>query len=238
MADSNPELLVVMPVYNEESQISTVLAEWREPLDACGAHYSILAIDDGSKDSTAAVLESIQAQSGGRIEMLRQQNAGHGPTILKGYRTAIERGVPWVFQIDSDGQCDPAFFAAMWQARDSSDIVAGYRAQRDDGTGRSLVSLILRVFLLVLFGNYCRDANVPYRLMRTEAIAPLVGRIPDTCGFTNVALSVLADRAGLRQTFLPIRFRARLGGESTVPYGKLGFKALELYGNLRDLLKK
>ena len=234
---SSLELQVVMPVYNEQSNIGTVIDQWCEQLDASSIRYAIMALDDGSTDGTAPVLHLLQQKWGARLEVVRQTNSGHGPTILKGYRLAIERQAPWIFQIDSDGQCDPQFFPQFWAERENHDFIAGYRTRREDGLGRVFISLVLRGVIWLISGLDCRDANVPYRLMRTAAIAPLVEKIPPTCFFTNVGLTVLALRARLRFALIPIVFRARLGGKTTVPYRKMGKHAVNLYRNLKELLK-
>ena len=236
-ATSSLDLQVVMPVYNEEKNIAAVIDQWCTQLDACAIRYSILALDDGSTDATASVLQSLRDKWGARLEPVRQPNAGHGPTILKGYRQAIARGVPWIFQIDSDGQCDPQYFPPFWAARESHDFIAGRRERREDGPGRVFISFVLRTVVRLISGFDCRDANVPYRLMRTAAIAPLVEKIPDGCFFTNVGLSVLALRARLRVMLIPIVFRARLGGQTTVSYRKMGRHAITLYRNLKELLR-
>ena len=231
------ELQVVMPVYNESANIGAVIDQWCGQLDAVGVRYSIMALDDGSTDRTASVLQGLHEKWGAKLESIRQVNSGHGPTILKGYRLAIERQVPWVFQIDSDGQCDPQYFPQFWATREGYDFIAGWRMRREDGLGRVFISTVLRGVVFLMSGVNCRDVNVPYRLMRTTAIAPLVAKIPANCFFTNVGLMVLALRAGLKFRAIPIVFRARAGGKTTVPYRKMGRHALNLYRNLKELLQ-
>jgi len=234
---SSLELLVIMPVYNEQNAIGSVIDQWCAQIDTSGVNYAIMAIDDGSTDGTPAVLQSLQGKWGAKLEVVRKTNAGHGPAILTGYQLAVERRVPWIFQIDSDGQCDPRYFSRLWEQRDGYDFITGRRTRRDDGFRRVLISLVLRWVVYFISGFYCLDANVPYRLMRTEVIGPLVEKIPPDCFFTNVGLSVLAIRAGLRYKYIPITFLARQSGESTVPYRKLGNNALTLCRNIREVLK-
>jgi glycosyltransferase involved in cell wall biosynthesis len=231
------ELQVVMPVYNESSTIGNVIDQWCEKLDTCGLRYSILALDDGSTDDTGNVLQALQKRWGPKLEPIRQSNSGHGPTILKGYRLAVERQVPWIFQIDSDGQCDPQYFPQFWESREGHDLITGLRLRREDGPGRVFVSLVLRAAVFLISGVNCRDVNVPYRLMRTSAMAPLIEKIPANCFFTNVGVTVLSLRAGLRFVTIPIVFRARAGGKTTVPYRKMGKHAINLYRNLKELLQ-
>ena len=234
---SSLDLLVVMPVYNEQEAISQVISDWFAALDACKIRYALMVVDDGSRDQTPSVLQGLQEQWGLKLEVVRQKNAGHGQAILNGYQLAAQREVPWIFQIDSDGQCDPQYFPGLWNVRAGYDFVCGYRTRRDDGFSRLMISQVLRLVVFVLSGVNCKDANMPYRLMRTVAFAPLIEKIPSTCFFTNVCLSILAIQAGLKYKYLPMRFLARQAGESTVPLRKLGKNALTLCRNVRELLK-
>ncbi len=234
---SSLDLQVVMPVYNEQEAIGEVVGDWCVKLDDCGIRYVLIVVDDGSRDGTPDALKKLQEKWGPKLEVVRQKNAGHGQAILNGYRLAAQRPVPWIFQIDSDGQCDPQYFPQLWAVRDGYDFVSGFRTRRDDGFSRLVISQVLRVVVFFLSGVNCKDANVPYRLMRTQVFAPLFAKIPSTCFFTNVCLSILAIRAGLKYKYLPMRFLARQAGESTVPLRKLGQNALTLCRNVRELLK-
>lgn len=235
---SAPALLVVMPVFNEQVAVGGVVREWFPALEAQTPDFVFLAINDGSTDGSLAVLEGLRAEFGGRFEILDRPNRGHGQSALQGYAVARERGVPFVFQIDSDGQCDPRFFAALWAKREAGDVVYGRRVRRDDGWQRTFVSAVERVFLLVLFGVNCVDANVPYRLLRTSVLGPALARIPPSFKLGNIALAVLLRRdPAIRHASVPIHFRARAGGEPTVKLGGFAPKAVELYRQLRALLR-
>jgi glycosyltransferase involved in cell wall biosynthesis len=232
------ELIVVIPVFNEEQCIESVLGEWTVELDRSGVDYAILLLDDGSSDRTPAILSEWRSKrSDGRIEVVRHANRGHGQTCLAGYRIACQRGIPWVFQIDSDGQCDPAYFPAVWAKRGDYDVVYGHRATRRDGWKRVLASTLVRLVVRVSSGTDCTDANVPYRLMRTEKLSPLVESIPSNFDLANIALAVQIKRAGWRECAIPIVFRARTGGEPSVPLARFAHKAVELTAELRHLGK-
>ena len=232
------ELLVIMPVFNEQVAVGKVVREWFPVLDAHVPNFVFLALNDGSTDGTLAALHALRAELGPRLEILDRPNRGHGQSCLQGYRVALERGVPHVFQIDSDGQCDPRFFAACWQRRARFDVIYGRRTRRDDGWARVLVSATERAFLLLLFGVNCVDANVPYRLLRTSPLASALARIPATFRLGNIALAVLLRKdPAVRHGSVPIRFRARDGGEPAVRLTGFALKALELYHQLRGLVR-
>jgi glycosyltransferase involved in cell wall biosynthesis len=232
---TSPELLVVMPAYNEQAAISTVLESWFEALERVVGSFVLLVIDDGSKDATRVKIEEFRSKIGPRVELHSRPNRGHGQTCLEGYRCAIEREIPFILQIDSDGQCDPAYLATFWNLRHDYDVIYGRRS-REDGLVRFIASLTLRHLVRVLEGVKCVDPNVPYRLMRTTACAPAIASIPPTFDLANIALSVqLARQPGLREATVPIRFRERLGGEPSVPLHRFAGKALELFRQLKAL---
>jgi glycosyltransferase involved in cell wall biosynthesis len=227
------ELLVVMPIFNEEACLEGVLEEWSKELDASGIDYCLLVVDDGSTDRTLVLLENWKQRRGdSRIEVVSRANRGHGQTCLECYRRACLSGVPWVFQVDSDGQCDPAYFSAVWAARHDREVVYGRRAVRRDGWKRALASVLVRVVVQLSSGANCIDANVPYRLMSTARLLPLVDTVPSGFDLANIALAVQLNRAGWREAIVPIAFRPRAGGEPSVPLIRFAGKALELFGQL------
>ena len=230
-----------MPVHNERASVRKVVSEWTQELENWTERFTLLAIDDGSTDETPEILRRLHDQlPAGRLEVVTQRpNRGHGQSCLAGYRIAAERRVPWVFQIDSDGQCDPQYFFRFWRERDHHDVLYGRRgSRRDDGFRRTFASLVVRTFLLVLFRVNCADANVPYRLMRTAAVAPWLDRVPADFSLANIGLAViLKKRTRLRHGYVKIHFRERYGGEPAVGFSKFGVKAAELYRQLRGMLR-
>jgi glycosyltransferase involved in cell wall biosynthesis len=230
------ELMVVMPVFNEQASVRKVVTEWFHEIQNWTENFVFLAINDGSTDETQRLLERLADQLGERFEVINQSNAGHGQACLRGYREACGRRFPFVFQIDSDGQCDPQFFFKFWRERNRHDVLYGVRHRREDGWRRVVASVVLRLFLLVTTGANCRDANVPYRLMRTQHLEALVNGIPKDFFLANVALAVLLQlNGGWKTGYVPIRFRERYGGEPSVGLHRFGQKAGELWRQLRAM---
>jgi dolichol-phosphate mannosyltransferase len=234
---SAPALVVVMPAYNEQASVRKVVVEWFQEVENWTEDFIFLAIDDGSKDGTLSVLKRLAEKLGPRLVIRSRENRGHGQTCLEGYRVAREMGAEYVFQIDSDGQCDPQYFFRFWREREKFEAIYGVRTRRDDGFQRLVVSMVLRVFTFVCFGVFCPDANVPYRLYRIARIEKTVASIPSGVYLANAVLAILLakDRA-CRHGYIPIRFRERYGGEPSVKAAVFATKALELYRDLRSIL--
>jgi len=232
MSVTTPELALLIPVYNEQAAILPVLREWREALSrSVGAgKFRILVIDDGSTDGTPSVLGGLDWPE---LQVHRHTNRGHGQSCLAGYLEVEKAGIPYVFQIDSDGQCDPVFFPKIWELRDDEVSIYGRRTSRDDGQARRLISSVLRFSLRLARGSRLNDANVPYRLYRSDRAAAAARRVPADFSLANIAVALLLEPEGFRE--IPIHFRDRIGGEPTVRWWGFATKAIQLHRSLRRL---
>jgi dolichol-phosphate mannosyltransferase len=125
-------------------------------------------------------------------------------------------------QIDSDGQCDPRFFSSFWSLRDVADVIFGLRTSRDDGFMRVLISKACRVATSILCGIDLKDANVPYRLMRTPVLKEALAKIPGDFDMQNMALTLtLKQNSYLRWKYVPIHFRDRQGGTNSINFRRI-----------------
>jgi glycosyltransferase involved in cell wall biosynthesis len=209
-----------MPVYNEEATVETVVTEWVAELNRLEVSFVLLVINDGSRDGTGLALQKLAQRYPDTVTVCNKQNAGYGQACRTGYSLAVDRSSAWTLQIDSDGQCDPRFFSSFWNGRDQADAIFGLRTTRDDGARRTLISQGCRLATSLVCGTDLKDANVPYRLIRTSKLKEALRRIPDDFEMQNVGLTLALKRdPALRWTYVPIRFRQRQGGTT-----KFGFR--------------
>lgn len=211
-------LSVVMPVYNEEAVIDEVLADVaREVLDRVPGS-ELVVVNDCSTDQTATALATATSRDS-RIRVLTNpQNAGHGVSVRRGFDAA--RG-EWIFQIDSDGQVDLAQFGDLWQQREDSDLLIGVRAVRHDPRHRLVLTAITRVIVSLLARRWLRDANVPFKLVRSSLIHHLAPYMPTDAFAPSILLALGAARSGARITEMEIRHLPRLHGQSTLRVWRL-----------------
>jgi dolichol-phosphate mannosyltransferase len=230
------ELAVVMPIYNEEANIAAVVAEWIEELRRLDIAFELLAINDGSRDGTGDALQDLAERYPDCVTLISKQNGGHGLACRTGYMLAVARAAPWTLQIDSDGQCDPRFFGAFWKARREADAIFGVRTTRDDGLSRVWISAICRGVASGLCGIDLKDANVPYRLIRTSALKKALARVPEDFDMQNLALTVALRRnPAVTWKYMPIHFRARQGGRNSIQFRSIVRMGWELIRNLHRI---
>ena len=88
----------------------------------------------------------------------------------------------------------------------------------------------------LLTGLDLKDANVPYRLVRTEALQQALGRIPADFDMQNVAMTLALKRArGLRWRYIPIHFRNRQGGTNSINLQRIMRMGLTLVTSLKRI---
>jgi glycosyltransferase involved in cell wall biosynthesis len=204
-------LALVMPVYNEQACIASVVRAWRAALAALGMDFVMLILNDGSTDGTADALKEFADDE--RVRVVHRPNAGHGPTILQGYRQAVQEA-QWVFQCDSDNEMSPDAFAQLWNRRDAYDAVFAYRQGRGQGATRRVLTTGACLAVRLLFGAGVRDANVPYRLIRAAWLGPVVERIAPQTFAPNVLIAGALISARARLANVPVPYQARRTGRS------------------------
>jgi polyisoprenyl-phosphate glycosyltransferase len=131
--ESRPVLSVVIPMYNEEEVLPILVGRLRPVLDAIGESYEVVAVDDGSTDSTAAQLMGVhRIWPELRIVRLRR-NSGHQAALTAGLHRAFGE---YVASIDADLQDPPEKIPEMLALARSNglDIVYGVREDRSSDT--------------------------------------------------------------------------------------------------------
>ena len=211
-------LAVVIPIYNEAETIQRVVSAWQETFERNRVGHQFILVNDGSNDSTWKVLRDMEKRHPDHLIIIDKPNAGHGRSCRLGYEAAIASPhVQWILQIDSDGQCDPAYFRSFWENKDQVDCVFGKRERRDDGFLRSLTSALCRMGATFLARQDMVDPNVPYRLMRKKALAAALPQIPASFEIHNVALTFVLKRdPSVKWRYIPIRFLGRQGGQNSI----------------------
>lgn len=185
------ELAIIVPVYNEQTNIHKFISEWINVLS--NDVFDLILINDGSTDSTADIVKSFNYTN---LHIIDKKNEGHGPTILHGYFYAIKKNYDFIFQVDSDNQFSKEDFFKIWESRKQKyDIICGSRYNRNDPLIRVfLTKFILRPVLFVLFGKIIIDPNIPFRLMNREFLLDFIKKCNLNSLAPNILMSIYAKK--------------------------------------------
>lgn len=204
---------IVMPAYNEEEIIERTVREWYEQVIYQLPSSELIVVDDCSVDQTGQVLRRLAQELPSLRPLTTNVNGGHGRALRYGFEHVTHN---WVFQTDSDRQHVPTDFWNLWKLRDRSDFVLGIRSARADGPVRVVITNIMRLVNLLLWGLWIRDANCPFKLMRTDPLRNVLSRIPGDSFIPMVMLSILCRKMNYRVKEVVVQHLPRRGGEQSL----------------------
>jgi glycosyltransferase involved in cell wall biosynthesis len=221
----SPAISVVVPLFNEEENMSILQTELRAAL--AGRDYEIIFVDDGSTDRTR---ERIEAAANVRVIRFAK-NAGQSAAMYAGLHAA--RGAIAVL-IDGDLQNDPADIQGLLEEISrGADLACGYRAERKDTVIKRLTSRIANFVRSRFTKDYVRDTGCTLKAMRRECISALVP-------FKGMHrfIPALVKGAGYRLVEVPVHHRPRRFGQSKYGLGNRAVRAtIDMFG-VRWLLSR
>lgn len=183
------KLYIIIPAYNEKENIVKCVVDWYAVIEQFGNDESRLVIvDDGSKDNTFDLLQELK-KNHKQLIVLKKENGGHGSAVLYGYNYAIDQKADWVFQTDSDGQTNPKEFGDFWAKRTKYDALIGIRTARKDGLLRKSIEKVVCIMLFLFFGIRIKDANAPFRLMKSSTIKKYIKKLPKNFNIPNIMMT-------------------------------------------------
>lgn len=232
MKESQVDLSVVAPVYNEAEGIEAVVRYWFSVLEGIGLSAEVVLANDGSTDGTADILGALQREFPGLRVVSYTPNRGYGYALKTAL--AASRGA-MVVTLDSDGQFDLADFDALWRVyRDRGlQFVTGYRVRKNDTLMRVVADRGLNVLVRNMFDVDLRDTNCALKLIDGALIRSLK---LESNGFpTPTEITVKLVKLGARTGEAPITHHERVAGESKLKFART---SVSMFRFLRYLRKR
>lgn len=204
---SEPELSVVMPVYNEEESVGLTLEELVQVLEQLGTNWEILAVDDGSNDRSPDILRAFHSREP-RIKVVGfRANFGQTAAMAAGIKFA--KGAT-IITIDADGQNDPSEIPRLLELIDGgADFVAGWRKSRQDSLSRRVPSRLANWLIGKTTGVVLHDYGCSLKAFRSEIVKDVV-----LIGEMHRMIPILVKREGGSIEEIVVHHRPRAAGHS------------------------
>ena len=209
---NNNSLSVILPVYNEENNIKTTIEHSVDFLKKQDyfSEYEIIAVNDGSADQTALILEKLVEQLECLKIVTHSKNMGYGRSLVSGVCAAR---FSWVLMMDSDGQLKINALSDMVSYIPDYDIITGYRHKRRDPFHRILIGKVYTFLACSLFGFKLKDVNCGFKLLRKEILNFADPICHAGAFYTGVYVQAKAQNCRIKE--VPVEHYSRSGGRQT-----------------------
>ncbi len=177
-------IIVILPAYNEEDNIPTLLERWHqqeEPLLKKGLRLKVLVVNDGSRDGTSYLLSEKSRKYSFMRYVNHDENQGLGQALTTGIHYVLEKEASstYVVVMDCDNTHDPSYVISLVDKMEGAlhmDVVIASRYQAGSKTsGAPLYRWVLSygargIYTLLLSVPKVRDYTCGYRIYRTSLL--------------------------------------------------------------------
>jgi len=210
------DLSIVIPVFNEEDNVKSLIEELDLILKKLGLESEVLLIDDGSGDKSSQIIkeeiknlgQSLKGQSPFFRLICLNRNFGQTAAIACGFNEA--KGSV-VITMDGDRQNDPHNISALLKKiKEGADVVSGWRKNRKAPyLLRRLPSCLANLLISKMTGVKLHDYGCTLKAYRQEVVKRL-----SLYGEMHRFIPALASWGGAKVSEIVVNDRVRTGGKS------------------------
>jgi len=201
------ELSLVVPVYNEEENLPLLHEAIQQALTSIGKAWEVIFVDDGSRDKSLSVLETLVQQDPEHVRVVVfRRNFGQTAAITAGVDYALG---DTIILLDADMQNDPADIPLLLAKLDEGyDLVSGWRKDRQDNRfTRTIPSNLANGLISWVTGVHLHDYCCTLKAYRRGALEGF-----RLYGEMHRFIPVFAHSVGARITEIPVRHHPRRFG--------------------------
>ena len=215
----NPDLSVVVPIYNEEHGINEFAKQLKSNLDDLKIEYEVIFINDGSTDATQKIINSIIWPELKSYEF--QFNAGH----MKALEAGLEKSSGnLIITMDSDLQHPPAYIKEFInnQKETGAEVVYGIRdLRKEDGLFKRISAKFYYKLMRKLSGINIRSNAADFRLI-TKSVRNILVSLEEE----NKIFRLLIPSLNFQESQIVFQAEKRIHGKSKYGLKNMGSLAI------------
>lgn len=212
------DLSIVIPCYNEEDRIISSIASIVSFMNSFNPSYEIVVVDDGSKDSSVALIKNYIATRD-NIYLIENPHKGKGFAVRTGVLMTEGK---FVLMTDADlaTPIDEIKRLLVWVENNNYDIAIASReglgaTRNDEPFIRHLMGRVFNLLIKIIVGLYYNDTQCGFKLFKGDEIRDIFGRLilfgdsakivkyPKVTAF-DVEVLVIAKNDGLKVKEVPV----------------------------------
>ena len=243
-----PEVSIIVPLYNEEESLSELYSWIDRVMSAQGLSFEVFFVDDGSKDSSWAVVSELKLAHPETIKAVRfARNYGKSAALNVGFERCTGKVV---ITMDADLQDSPEEIPELRSMilDQGFDLVSGWKKKRHDPVSKTIPTKLYNWATRKMSGIYLHDFNCGLKAYRSEVVKQI-----EVYGEMHRYIPVLAKRSGFASIgekvvqHYPRKFgKSKFGMERfmngfldllTISFiSRFGKKPMHLFGSLGTLM--
>ena len=205
---------VIIPIFNEESNIDKLYCEVKVVLDSVSENYEIIFINDGSLDKSLEILRGLANTDKSLKIVSLARNFGQTAALVCGINNSFGK---IVVLMDGDLQNDPKDIPLLInKIKEGNDVVSGWRKKRKDAFfSRKLPSFFANRFISLLSGVHLRDYGCTLKAYNSDILKDI-----KLYGEMHRFIPIYASWVGAKICEIPVNHRPRIHGKSKYNIGK------------------
>ncbi len=225
--DREVNISLVIPVYNEEANLSRLMERLRSVMEKMGRRYEIIFVDDGSSDQSLSILKGWARQPEVRIVELTR-NYGQHAAVFSGF--SIVRG-DMIVTLDADLQNPPEEIPNLIKVMEEGnyDVVGTIRKQRKDSFLRTFPSRVVNIIARKITKVNMTDWGCMLRAYRRSVVERMIN-----CHEQSTFIPALSTYFAKRVTEIEVAHEERYAGESHYSLRKLINLQFDLVSSFSD----
>lgn len=206
----NPEIVVIIPAFNEEASLPQVIQGIRRSLPQA----DIVVVNDGSQDRT----HEVTRMAGARV-LDHPFNLGYGVALQTGFKYALRYGYGFVVQMDGDGQHDPTALPDLLRVvqRGEADVAIGsrfmYKGTYKTPTARRIGAFLFGRVASWITGQRVTDPTSGFQVLNRDVVRFYAGKVYPV-DYPDADVVIMLRRTGFRIQEVPVTMYARQAGKS------------------------
>lgn len=218
--------IVIIPTYNEKENIEKII----RAVFGLEGNYSILVIEDGSPDGTAAIVKQLQDEFPDRLYMIeRKGKLGLGTAYITGFKWSIEHKFDYIFEMDADFSHNPEDLPRLYSAcREGADLAIGSRYCNGISVinwpiGRVIMSYYASVYVRTVLGMKVFDTTAGFKCYRRRVLETIdLDKVRMKGYGFQIEMKYSTYKLGFNIQEVPIIFVDRKEGTSKMSSGIFG----------------
>jgi len=197
---------VIIPIKNEEHNIPVLVQEVEEVMNSLGEPWELICVDDGSTDTSLAILQALTKTKPFIKVISFTKNFGQSSAFDAGFRASLGNTL---ITLDGDLQNDPSDIPKLLQALGDHDMVCGWRQNRRDTMLKRLISKPSNMVRSRICKDQVHDTGCSLKVFKKSAL----NKIRCFHGMHRF-FPALFKVEGLSVTEVKVQHRARTRGQS------------------------